>query len=62
MPKGADPDIADIGNYPTQGLVLYYGDVGYPINRISSAISRLGRVRCPTGRRGYAATRIGSSG
>jgi len=30
VPKGADPDINDIGYYsPTNDLVLYYGDVGY---------------------------------
>ena len=30
VPDGADPDVADIGDYaPTQDLVLYYGDVGY---------------------------------
>jgi hypothetical protein len=30
VPKGADPDIKDIGYYsPSNSLVLYYGDVGY---------------------------------
>lgn len=30
VPAGADPDINDIGYYkPTNGLVFYYGDVGY---------------------------------
>ncbi len=30
VPAGADPEINDIGYYrPTNGLVFYYGDVGY---------------------------------
>ena len=30
VPAGADPEINDIGYYqPSNGLVFYYGDVGY---------------------------------
>jgi hypothetical protein len=39
VPEGDDPDAADIGYYaPSQGLVLYYGDVGY-----WNGIVRIGR-------------------
>ena len=40
VPAGADPEINDIGYYrPTNGLVFYYGDVGY-----FDGIVRLGRL------------------
>jgi hypothetical protein len=40
VPAGADPEINDIGYYrPTNGLVFYYGDVGY-----FNGIVRLGRL------------------
>jgi hypothetical protein len=40
VPAGADPDINDIGYYaPTNGLVFYYGNVGY-----FNGIVRLGRL------------------
>jgi hypothetical protein len=40
VPKGDDPDIADIGYYaPSNDLVLYYGDVGY-----FDGIVRIGRL------------------
>lgn len=30
VPAGADPEVNDIGYYrPSNGLVFYYGDVGY---------------------------------
>ena len=39
VPKGDDPDIADIGYFaPSNNLVLYYGDVGY-----WNGIVRIGR-------------------
>ena len=47
VPAGADPDVNDIGYYrPTNGLVFYYGDVGYfdgivRIGRLSSADMQL---------------------
>jgi len=40
VPAGADPEINDIGYYrPTNGLVFYYGDVGY-----FNGIVRIGRL------------------
>ena len=40
VPAGADPDINDIGYYrPSNGLVFYYGDVGY-----FNGIVRIGRL------------------
>ena len=40
VPAGADPEINDIGYYrPTNGLVFYYGDVGY-----FTGIVRIGRL------------------
>ena len=40
VPAGADPEINDIGYYrPTNGLVFYYGDVGY-----YDGIVRIGRL------------------
>jgi hypothetical protein len=40
VPAGADPEINDIGYYrPTNGLVFYYGDVGY-----YAGIVRIGRL------------------
>jgi len=40
VPAGADPEINDIGYYrPSNGLVFYYGDVGY-----FNGIVRLGRL------------------
>ncbi len=40
VPAGADPDINDIGYYrPSNGLVFYYGDVGY-----FNGIVRLGQL------------------
>ena len=40
VPAGADPEINDIGYYrPSNGLVFYYGDVGY-----FNGIVRLGRI------------------
>jgi hypothetical protein len=40
VPAGADPEINDIGYYrPANGLVFYYGDVGY-----FNGIVRLGRL------------------
>ena len=40
VPAGADPEINDIGYYrPPNGLVFYYGDVGY-----FNGIVRIGRV------------------
>ena len=39
VPRGADPDVDEIGYYaPGQDLVLYYGDVGY-----FNGIIRIGR-------------------
>jgi hypothetical protein len=43
VPAGADPEINDIGYYrPTNGLVFYYGDVGY-----LNGIVRIGRLSAP---------------
>jgi hypothetical protein len=40
VPPGADPEVNDIGYYrPSNGLVFYYGDVGY-----FPGIVRLGRL------------------
>ncbi|HEU5000395.1 MAG TPA: cyclophilin-like fold protein [Lapillicoccus sp.] len=40
VPAGADPEINEIGYYqPTNGLVFYYGDVGY-----YTGIVRIGRL------------------
>ena len=40
VPAGADPEINEIGYYqPTNGLVFYYGDVGY-----YNGIVRIGRL------------------
>jgi hypothetical protein len=40
VPAGADPEINDIGYYrPSNGLVFYYGDVGY-----YNGIVRIGRL------------------
>ena len=40
VPAGADPEVNDIGYYrPSNGLVFYYGDVGY-----FNGIVRIGRL------------------
>ena len=40
VPAGADPEVNDIGYYrPSNGLVFYYGDVGY-----YNGIVRIGRL------------------
>ena len=40
VPAGANPEVNDIGYYrPSNGLVFYYGDVGY-----YNGIVRLGRL------------------
>ena len=53
VPAGADPEINDIGYYqPSNGLVFYYGDVGYfngivRIGNLSAADMEL--IRSQTG-------------
>ena len=43
VPAGADPEVNDIGYYrPSNGLVFYYGDVGY-----YNGIVRVGRLPEP---------------
>ena len=54
VPAGADPEINDIGYYrPSNGLVFYYGDVGYfngivRIGRLSAADMQLIRRQAGT--------------